>query len=52
MREIEKKLMEFDKWAEEETATFDSDGEDEVNVSFKELVFYDKLRDKIRDLLT
>jgi hypothetical protein len=41
----------FDKWAQETTADFRSDGEDEYNVEFSELAFYDELKAKIREIV-
>ena len=56
MEKIETILEEFDKWAETETATFGQgdagDGYmEDYNIEFKELAFYDKLREKIKSML-
>ncbi len=45
---IEKILEKFDEWSEQETATFSSDGEEEYNIEFNQLEFYDELRKKVK----
>ncbi len=55
---MSKKLEEFKKWCEETTATFgescafdEDEYPEEYNISFNELVFYDELVDKVKELL-
>ena len=45
------KLEEFKKWCEQNTATFESKGDDEFNVSWDELSFYNELIKKVESLL-
>lgn len=45
------KIQEFKKWCEDNTATFSQDGEEEYNVSWSELSFYDELIKKVESLL-
>ena len=45
-------MEEFKEWCKSNTATFESDGEDDYNVSWDELAFYEELVKKVSSALS